>query len=201
MDSSVRGLPDWVKRELLPIKNFPEQIVEHSFLRAVNGSLFWRNDLRCVNFEYSDYKDIPTTFPVDVKTMIDFARVNKLDLHLYMYEEMGENSEELRNGGRVYSIYNSNTEGSRVFLLLHGDREFPIRNPFKLLRPQLKSRRPVYCYRCGATCGDSRRRDKHYENCKSTARGSFYDEAVRDASQVALPNRLSLPQKVITIYL
>jgi hypothetical protein len=191
MNPSVRDLPDWVKRELLPTKNFPEQITDQSFLRAVNGSIFGGNDLRYVNFEYANYVDVPTSFPVDVKTMIDFAKVNKLDLHLYMYEELGENSQG--NAGRVYSIYNSNTQGRRVFLLLHDDREFPIRNPFKLLKPQLKSRRPVYCYRCGATCGDSQRRNKHYQNCKSTERGAFYNEVV--------PNRMSLPQKVITNYL
>jgi hypothetical protein len=192
------NLPDWVKRELLPIKNFPDQIVDHSFLRAINGSLRGRyvNSIN-VNFDYSDYKDIPTSFPVDVKTMIDFAKVNNLNLHLYMYEKIAENSEGLGKGGRVYSIYNSKTEGRRVFLLLHNDREFPIRNPFKLLRPQLKSPRPVYCYRCGTTFADSLRRNKHYDNCKSPTRGSFYDEA----TLVALPNRLSLPQKVITIYL
>jgi hypothetical protein len=154
-------LPGWITNEFLPTRNFPDQIVDQSFLRAINASVHRRKNPRNVNFTNSNYKDVPTSFhPV---ALISFARANKLDLHLYGFaRSLDENKE-----GVVYPIYNSErgTYDAKVFLLIHGRQFYPIRNPLNILRPELDARPDRACLKCGSSFSSSTLRNKHYDIC------------------------------------
>jgi hypothetical protein len=171
-------LPEWITNEILPTRNFPSQIVEEdqSFLRAVNASVCRRCKFRNINFSNSNYKDVPTEFPVDVNTMIAFGKTNKMDLHLYGYSHIYETFKEsyfndsekkIKIGGLVFPIFNSErgTYGSKVYLLLYNEHVYPIKKPLKILSPNITSDRGVYCLKCGLTFSTAVLKNIHYDLC------------------------------------
>jgi hypothetical protein len=177
-DLSVRGtdLPEWITNEFLPTRNFPGQIVDRSFLRAINASVHRRKNFRYVDFTNSNYKDVPTEFPVDVNTMIAFGKANKLELHLYGYSHIYETfkksyiddtEKKIKIGGLVFPIYNSERGiyDAKVFLLVHDKHVYPIKKPLKILSPNLTSYRGVYCLKCGLTFSTATLKNIHYDLC------------------------------------
>jgi hypothetical protein len=155
-------LPDCVKKEILTNWNSLEQREEKDqcFLRSVNASIHRRRDPRYVDFNSPLYKDVPTSFPVEVNTMIAFGKTNNLDMHLYEFKEK-------KIDGSVRAIFNSKTKGPKVFLLLHKEHVLPIRNPLKILRPGLTSSNGLYCFKCGTTFSSSTSKNKHSDICLS----------------------------------
>jgi hypothetical protein len=175
----IEVFPDWIKREIMPTWNFHRQSeeVDQCFLKAVNTSVHKRKDRSRFNFTIEGYKDIPTDFPVEIKTMIDFGKANKLDLHLYKYAKIDpEFVKEVKKiinidkEGVVYPVYNSErgTYDAKVFLLLHDEHVFAVRYPLAILRPELKSsytQYGKYCLKCGTVFSSPTVTNKHYDIC------------------------------------
>jgi hypothetical protein len=164
-------LPEWVRKEILPTKKVGK---DKCFIASVNASVHRQKSFESIPFNYSGYKKIPTTFPVEMDTMLKFAKANDMNFHLYGFTEVDpdfvKNAKKIVNietDGIVYPMYNSPPEakGPKVYLLLYKDHLFPIRNPGRLLRPKLNSKPYMQCLRCGTTNQNKTKLEIHYKNC------------------------------------
>ncbi len=176
-------LPAWVRCNLLPTTRWNGEVIREKnrcFLRSLNSARAPRKTGRNrIDFNtVKGYKNLPS-FPVDVDSMVAFAKENKIKLHLYGYTHIDQQFYrdarkvlDIAEDGIVYPIYNDPDVGARdaVYLLLFENHVMPIRDPLRMMRPKLfidNSGRNtnVFCPRCGCIFHYADERNEHYQKC------------------------------------